>query len=191
MKYLDRDYIQRLKQKFDDADASREDVLNLGRTITKDSKSVIYSLIRGDWEEAEFHLAKMGDNALNMKTLLSKNCRLSYLADVPFREYTEALILYNFLKKRKIPTHEEIGVDEMAFVTGLMDVTGELLRKSVEELIKGNIDFAEEAKEFIEDVYKFMLEMNFKDYEIRKKVDYVSNNLNRLVDYIFQKSSRP
>jgi translin len=190
-KYLDIEYIQRLKQRFDEADATREGVLNLGRVITKDSKSAIYSLIRDDWQEAESRLAKMGEDVLRMKALLQKNCRLSYLADVSFREYTEALILYHFLKSRRIPTHEELGVDEEAFVTGLMDATGELLRKSVEEMIRGDLAFANEAKEFIEDVYKSMLEMNFKDYEIRKKVDYVSNNLSKLVDYIFAKSSRP
>jgi translin len=190
-KYLDIEYIQRLKQRFDEADATREGVLNLGRVITKDSKSAIYSLIRGDWQEAEYHLSGMKENVLTMKTLLNKNCRFSYLADVPLREYAEALILYHFLKERRIPKHEDLDVDEEAFVTGLMDATGELLRKSVEEMIKGNLNFANEAKEFIEDVYKSMLEMCFKDYEIRKKVDYVSNNLSKLVDYIFEKSSRP
>lgn len=189
LKYMDGEYLQSLKREFDEAELAKDEVLNLGRAITKESKSAIYSLIRDDWQEAESRLTKMKNDVLALKALLEKNCRLAYLADVSMREYTEALILYHFLRERRIPTHEELEVDKEAFVTGLMDATGELLRKSVEEMIKGNLLFANEAKEFIEDVYKSMLEMNFRDYEIRKKVDYVSNNLNRLVDYIFERTS--
>lgn len=189
LKYMDGEYLQSLKRKFDEAELAKDEVLNLGRAITKESKSAIYSLIRDDWQEAESRLTKMKNDVLALKALLEKNCRLAYLADVSMREYTEALILYHFLRERRIPTHEELEVDKEAFVTGLMDATGELLRKSVEEMIKGNLLFANEAKEFIEDVYKSMLEMNFRNYEIRKKVDYVSNNLNRLVDYIFERTS--
>jgi translin len=66
-----------------------------------------------------------------------------------------------------------------------MDFTGELLRKATEELIKNNFEFALKAKNVIEEIYLKMLEMEFKNFDLRKKVDYVASNLSRLQDKIF------
>jgi translin len=66
-----------------------------------------------------------------------------------------------------------------------MDFTGELLRKATEELINNNIDFAKKAKQTIEEIYFALLNMELKIFDLRKKLDYVAANLNRLQDKIF------
>jgi translin len=60
-----------------------------------------------------------------------------------------------------------------------------LSRKAIEEIIKGNIDFALKSKDVIEQIYLQMLNMEFKNFDLRKKVDYVANTLNRLQEKIF------
>ena len=110
-----------------------------------------------------------------------------YNAQISFQEYTEAIIFYNILKNGRIPKHDEIGVDEFSYVLGLMDVAGELYRKSIEEMIKGNIEFALKTKEFLGELYQAMLYMEFKNFDYRRKVDYVAGIYNNLVEKIFYK----
>jgi translin len=70
---------------------------------------------------------------------------------------------------------------------GLMDFVGELYRKSIEEMLKNNLEFAEKAREIIYEIYQKMLYMEFKNYDIRRKVDYVGDIYNLLTDKIFMR----
>ncbi len=189
--YLDKDYIESLKKVFRHLEDKRDELMQLGRTINKNSKTIIYSLIRDDWEEAEKYIQ---ENRRLVKQLFEevtqKYPQYYNNAFIPLQEYVEAEVVYHYLKEGKIPTHKELGIPEEAFVTGLMDAAGELLRKAVEEMIKDNIDFALKVRGILEEIYLAMLSLNFKNFEYRKKVDYVGGVLNRLIDYIFQKQTR-
>ena len=119
------------------------------------------------------------------KTLVEPYPQFWKNAEISFQEYAEAMIFYFYLTENKIPTHIELQVDEVSYLWWLMDFTGELLRKATEELIKNNFEFALKAKNVIEEIYLKMLEMEFKNFDLRKKVDYVASNLSRLQDKIF------
>ena len=190
-KYLKPEYVNQLKNTFRQLEDKRDELLQLGRTINKNSKTIIYSLIRDDWEEAEKYIQENRQLAKQLLEEVTTRYPQYYNnAFIPLQEYVEAEVVYHYLKEKRLPTHEELGVPEEAYVTGLMDAAGELLRKAVEEMIKDNIDFAWEVRQVLEDIYLAMLSLNFKNFDYRKKVDYVGGILNRLIDYIFQKQTR-
>jgi len=190
-KYLNKDYIESLRQTFRHLEDKRDELLQLGRTINKNSKTIIYSLIRDDWDEAERYIEENRKLAKQLFEEVTQRYPQYYNnAFIPLQEYVEAEVVYHYLKEGRIPTHGELGIPEEAYVTGLMDAAGELLRKAVEEMIKDNVDFALKVREILEEIYLAMLSLNFKNFEYRKKVDYVGGILNRLIDYIFQKQTR-
>ncbi|NPA13713.1 MAG: haloacid dehalogenase [Aquificae bacterium] len=190
-KYLNKDYIESLKQTFRTLEDKRDELMQIGRTINKNSKTIIYSLIRDDWEEAEKYIKENRELVKQLYEEVTKKYPQYYnSAFIPLQEFVEAEVVYHYLKEGRIPTHEELGIPEEAYVTGLMDAAGELLRKAVEEMIKDNLDFALKVREILEEIYLAMLSLNFKNFEYRKKVDYVGGVLNRLIDYIFQKQTR-
>jgi translin len=190
-KYLPKEYIEELKKTFRHLEDKRDELLQLGRTINKNSKTIIYSLIRDDWEEAEKYIQENRQLAKQLLEEVKERYPQYYNnAFIPLQEYVEAEVVYHYLKEKRIPNHKELGVPEEAYVTGLMDAAGELLRKAVEEMIKDNVDFAWKVREVLEEIYLAMLSLNFKNFEYRKKVDYVGGILNRLIDYIFQKQVR-
>jgi len=190
-KYLNKDYIESLRQTFRHLEDKRDELLQLGRTINKNSKTIIYSLIRDDWDEAERYIEENRKLAKQLFEEVTQRYPQYYNnAFIPLQEYVEAEVVYHYLKEGRIPTHDELGIPEEAYVTGLMDAAGELLRKAVEEMIKDNVDFALKVREVLEEIYLAMLSLNFKNFEYRKKVDYVGGILNRLIDYIFQKQTR-
>ncbi|MGC8571447.1 MAG: haloacid dehalogenase [Caldivirga sp.] len=180
-----RDVIKAKLREYEDA---RDRVINTGIRLNRLSKSVIYSVIRNDWETAGKYLNDMKRELESLMNLIRQYPFYYDKAAVSFQEYAEAYIMYKFNKDGKIPTIEEVGVDELAYLNGLMEFTGELSRKATEELIKDNLDYAIKAKETMEDIYLDMLYMEFRDFEMRKKVDYVANNINWLNEKIFYKT---
>jgi len=185
---LDNEYIEKLKNRFNELDEVKNEVINKGIRITRLSKSIIYSLIRNNREDAEKYIKEIEKEVNEIKEYLLKYPFLYSNISVALQEYAEALIFYYYLTKEVIPTHEELGIDEFSYINGLMDFTGELSRKATEEMIKDNLDFAIKVKKLIEDIYLKMLYMEFKNFDLRKKVDYVANNLNWMNEKIFYKT---
>ncbi len=182
--------LNRLRSYFETYEEKRDEVLDLSRRINKESKVIIYSTIRGDRKGAEASLEKIRQMVEMMRKYVEDTPKFLKYAENSYQEYAEAEIFYSYIFEGRIPTWEDLRIPEESYVAGLMDFTGELLRKSVEEMIKDNVHFAIKAKELMGEIYRSMLEMNFKNFDLRKKVDYVAGNMNRLTDYIFQKTVR-
>ncbi|HIP92991.1 MAG TPA: haloacid dehalogenase [Desulfurobacteriaceae bacterium] len=189
MALLDSSYISKLREHFRALEDKKDLFKQTAIKVNRRSKEVIYALIRDDWARAEEARKEMHELLNWLRNELKDEPRFIGMALTSFQEYAEAEILYSYLKFKKIPTHEDLQIDEDCYIQGLADFCGELLRKSVEEMIKGNIDFAKESKNAIEEIYLSLLSLELKNFELRKKIDYVGNVLNRLTDYIFQKTT--
>ena len=185
---LDEKYVNKLKEKFEELEEKRDELIKDSIRITRLSKEAIYSIIRGDFDRAKERIDIM-DNLVNqLKEKITSYPWFYNSISICFQEYAEAKILYYFIRENRIPTHEEMGVDEISYVGGLIDFVGELSRKATEEMIKGNVDFAMRAKDIIEHIYLKMLYMEFKNYDLRRKVDYIAGVLNSLKEKIFYKT---
>ena len=182
---LQQDYIQSLKEKLDRYTQLKDEIVQQGIKINRFSKSIIYALIRNDRNSAEEYVAQFKQMIEDYKKLVQPYPQFWKNAEISFQEYAEAMIFYIYLKEWKIPTHHQLQIDETSYIQGLMDFTWELLRKATEELINWNLDFAKKAKDTIEEIYLALLNMELKIFDLRKKLDYVAANLNRLQDKIF------
>ncbi len=187
---IPQEYVEKLKKRLFELEEIKDDVITKGIRLNRLSKSVIYSLIRGDVKKAEEYIEDMKALKKEVGEIVSKYPMFRNKVSINFQEFAEAMIFYSLLTGKEIPTHEDLEIWEEEYLMGLMDVAGELNRKATEELIKGNIEFAKKAKEMLEDLYQKMLYMEFRNFEMRKKVDYISNNINWILEKIFYKSVR-
>lgn len=177
-----------IKDRLRELEEARDLIINTGIRVNRLSKSVIYSVIRDDWGSAERYMREISAEVSKLMDLVKKYPLYYDRALVSFQEYAEAYIMYAYNKDGRIPSVDEVGVDEVSYLNGLMDFVGELSRKATEEMIKGNLNYALRAKEVMEGIYMDLLSMEFKDYDMRKKVDYVANNINWLNEKIFYKT---
>ncbi|MEL9990386.1 MAG: haloacid dehalogenase [Thermoproteus sp.] len=177
--------VNRLYRELRNYEETREKVIQTSIRVTRLSKSVIYSLIRGDVEAAQRHLKDMEAVAAELKELIVKYPMFYNNGAQGLQEYVEAYSLWIFLKERRLPTLEEVGVDVMTYLMGIADIAGELGRKINEELVKKNVEVAEELKAAVERLYLDMLSLEPRDFELRKKVDYISNQANWISEKLF------
>ena len=117
-------------------DAKRESIIQQSREIINLSKRIIYALHRNDIKSASSHVKDIEKK----KTSLEHVSLDTSINQVALQEYVEALCYYHFVKSKKIPTKASLNVDNESYLMGLCDLTGELVRKAVNEVINKNYE---------------------------------------------------
>ena len=177
-----------LRARLRELEEVKDEVIETGVRVNRLSKSVIYSLIRGDVETARKYIGEMQELTSKLKDLIARYPMYYNNAVISLQEYVEAMTMWFFITENRIPSPGELGVDAEPYINGIADFTGELSRKATEEMIRNNLDFALRAKQVMEELYLDLLSLEPRDYEMRKKVDYVASNINWLNEKIFYKT---
>ncbi|MBI2134377.1 hypothetical protein HYU09_00155 [Candidatus Woesearchaeota archaeon] len=181
---LNKSEFGKIRQELARTEERREYVIQLSREIINLSKRIIYALHRDDVREAD-SLIKEIDSKKG--SLLKNNIKLDINIDqVALQEYVEALCYYHFIKNRKIPDKAALKVDSESYLLGLCDLSGELVRKAVNEVVKNNFDIAFGIKGLVEEIYDEFLKFNLRNNELRKKSDQIKYNLIKLQDVIYE-----
>ncbi|MAE42350.1 hypothetical protein CMO93_01150 [Candidatus Woesearchaeota archaeon] len=163
-------------------EAKRESVIQKSREIINLSKRIIYALHRNDVKTAS---SLVKDIEKGKKTLT--NVRMdTNINIVALQEYAEALCYYHFVKNKKIPTATSLKIGNESYLLGLCDLTGELVRKAVNDVINKNFKAAFEIKNLVEEIYGEFLKFNLRNSELRKKSDQIKWNLKKLEDVVFE-----
>lgn len=166
-------------KKFDD---SREKTIATSRDIIKLSKVIIYSIHRNDMKNAE-NLIKDIKNKLK---LLDEKHYDTNINKVAWQEYVEAITYYEFIKTGKVPGYKKLGVNIDHYLLGLCDLTGELVRKAVNDVINKNYKGVLKIKDLVSDIYGEFLSLDLRNGELRVKSDAIKYNLKKLEDLVLE-----
>ena len=182
-KMLDKKDFGRIRKEIEDSDIKRESLIQTSREVINISKKIIYALHRNDVKDASSYLKEIEKKkkALGTNVWLDTN-----INQVALQEYAEALCYYHFVKSKKIPTASSLKIDNENYLMGLCDLTGELGRKAVNEVIKKNFKQAEQIRELVDEIYGEFLKLNLRNSELRKKSDQIKWNLKKLEDIVFE-----
>lgn len=164
------------------SEKKREVLIQNSRETIRLSKLIIYALHRDDIKKAEFLVKKI---KAKVKSLPAEN-HSTGMRHVAFQEYVEALTLLSFVKTGKIPIRSQLKVDTGAYLGGLADLTGELVRNAVNKAIKKKYDEVFKIKDFVAAIYGEFLQLDLRGGELRKKSDQIKWNLNKLEDMAYE-----
>lgn len=181
---LNKKEFARIGREMDDFERKRELLIQKSREIIKLSKLIIYSLHRDDLKNALKNVIQIKKEKIKLENISKK--RLATDIDrVAMQEYVEALCYYEFIKNKKIPTKSSLGVETENYLMGLCDLTGELVRKAVADVINKRFKEALRIKELVDEIYGEFLKFNLRNGELRRKSDSIKWNLKKLEDIIF------
>ena len=185
---LDKNEFNKIRNEMHGLDLKREEVIETSRKIINISKQIIYAVQRNDMQEASNILK-------NIKTKIKKLKKIKIPLDtninsVAFQEYVEAIAFYEFVKNKKVPTRAKLGVSAEDYLMGLCDLTGELVRKAIYDVIHKKFDEAETIKELVHDIYGEFLKLHLRNGELRKKSDSIKWNLKKLEEVMYDISMK-
>lgn len=180
---LNKQEFSKIRKEIEEFDNKREAIIQLSRNIINISKRIIYGLHRGDIKTATKYVKEIIKQKSNLdKTNIYLDTNINKVA---YQEYVEALAYFHYIKDKKIPTKSSLKVATDDYLMGLCDLTGELGRKAVHEVIKGHNKNALSIKKLVEDIYEEFLKFNLRNSELRKKSDQIKWNLKKLEDLVF------
>ena len=181
---IDKNEFESIRKEIDDLEAKRELLIQKSREIIKMSKQVIYAVHRDDIKSALKAVEAIKREKIGLEKL-SKEDVGSDMGKVAMQEYVEALCYYEFVRNKKIPTRSDLKVSTEEYLMGLCDLTGELVRKAVADVINKRFKGAVIIKDLVDEIYGEFLKFNLRNSELRKKSDQIKWNLKKLEDVFF------
>lgn len=169
-------------------DEQRELVIRKSRDVLKLSKQVIYALHRDDVSGAKKALGLLKKAVQQINTLVGGSGKLKYSgsAKIAIQEYVEALVYYDFFTQGRVPDYSPEMLDEDYYLLGLCDVSGELVRKAVNDGIKGKYKEVLKIKNLVSDIYGLFLLLNLRNSDLRKSFDSIKWGLKKLEDLVLE-----
>lgn len=182
---IDKKDLEKIKKDIDSYEQQRDKVIRTSRDVVKLSKKVIYAMHRNDLKAAGAAVKDMKAKLKSM-TAATKHPRLlsSGSYKVAVQEFVEALCFYELMKNRRIPKNSTLKLDPEFYLMGLIDLTGELVRKAINSAIKGDYRTSVRLKDLVSDLYDELLLFDFAGGELRKKFDSVKYDLKKLDDLV-------
>ncbi len=176
---------RKMRTEFDRLDNQRESIILLSREIIRISKQLIYSVHRNDTQEMDTLSVKIRAAVKKLQKLNAERI-FEPSARIACQEYVEAMCFYGVVKNKKLPTSTDLGVTAEHYLLGLTDLGGELVRRAINEAIKGNHDDAVWIKDIFTEIYGQFLQFDFRNGDLRKKFDGMKYDLKKLEDLAFQ-----
>ncbi|MBI2657917.1 hypothetical protein HYX08_04455 [Candidatus Woesearchaeota archaeon] len=178
----------KIRHEMHNLDLKREAIIQTSREIITISKQVIYAAQRNDLKAASDAIRDIKEKVSKLRKInVSTDTNISAVA---FQEYVEAVAFYEFVKNNKIPTKASLGVSAEDYLSGICDLTGELVRKAIYEVIHKKFDEAEKIKELVHDIYGEFLKLHLRNGELRKKSDSIKWNLKKLEEVMYDISMK-
>lgn len=173
----------KLRQEVQDYDQERENLIKKSRDILKLSKQVIYAVHRDEMKQAALLLQKIEKERKELDKIAGHSHKMVYEGSykIALQEYVEAVLYYNFVKSGKLV---DLPVLAEHYILGLADLPGELVRKAVFLAGKGQTEKVLAIKDEVDRIYGELLKFDFRDNEVRRKVDAVKYDLRKLEDLV-------
>lgn len=183
----EKDFAEMVKD-YSEADGIREDLIKQSRVIIKLSKEVIYNTHRNDVKKAEESVKKIKQEMASFKRTAEKNSELVYSGTfrTTVQEYVEAIAYFSFVKDKTIPSRKDLDVPVEGYLSGLCDLTGELVRNAIISATNEKYNEVKAIHALVEEIFNNLLQFDFRSGELRRKFDSIKYDLKKLEDLVLQ-----
>lgn len=173
---------EKLRDQYDKNDKEREELISRSRSVIKLSKKIIYSVHRGELDEA---LKFVKHIKLEKRNLQKLNQCEPYIKNA-VQEYVEAMLFLEYVKSGKLLLPKDIKVRLNEYLLGLCDFTGELMRYATNMFINKKFEDVVKAKETLDEIYDELGLFDFRNGDIRRKYDSIKYSVKKVDELVIE-----
>ncbi len=164
--YLNLDKLEsEVRAELDEKFSARELALKNCRKIIQASSKAIRALHRGDIEDAD-KLLETGRALIDEAEPPLKEHRDIYHAGFFYdavKEYAEAELTKALVLQKPLPLPSELGLHAVPYLKGLGEAVGEMRRRLLDQLRKGQLSEAESTFEDMETIHSLLAALDYPD----------------------------
>ena len=177
MERLD-DIAEQIHQAFETRTNARDEALSQARTLTRYCASAIRAVHRDEFDVARENLALASSIARSFQTDLVEYPDLYYAGYTQdaLKEFAEANIVYAMVIGEELPSPQDLGLENAAYLNGLAETVGEFRRRCLDILRQGYSQDAERLLNHMDDIYAILITMDYPNAitgGIRRQTDIV------------------
>ena len=169
---------EQIHQEFEIQTRARDHALSQARTLTRHCASAIRAVHRDEFDTAQEELAKASQLADSLRTGLENHPDLYYAGYTQdaLKEFAEANIFYALVVDGNLPTPQELGIQNAAYLNGLAETVGEFRRRCLDILRQGYSKDAERLLKHMDEIYEVLITMDYPNAitgGLRRQTDIV------------------
>jgi Predicted RNA-binding protein of the translin family len=183
---INKKFIEQLKKDYRNQESERRQIIALSNDVLFHSKKAIFALHRDDIKIADAKLKDMETILLQLEKKFGiKRIEEEGAYRAAIEEYVEAKLLSLVIKGEKIDRIKTLKLDDSAYLGGICDLLGELVRKATNEAAAGNFDQVEKIKKFASDMMDQLIDFDMTGY-LRTKYDQARGHLRKLEQMAYE-----
>ena len=150
-----KEILEKIQEELNVREGIREDVNRDMRKATRLSKQAIQVTHQERFDDAKAMLEEAKTLFVKLQEKAKDYPHLLFIGSVgaAFEENAEAYILLTLIQENRFVSPEEIDVPETPYVLSLGDVIGELRRRALDLIRRGDIESSEKCLEKMEYIY--------------------------------------
>jgi translin len=178
------DIAAKLRPCFAAEDEAREKALRSCRQVIRYSADAIRAVHRQEHDKARQLLDAARALLEELNRNLAEHGRLLYSGFVhdAHKEFAEGNITLALIVGGDLPTPDELGVSNVAYLDGLGESVGELRRYILDSLRRGDFSRCEELLTIMDEIYGILITMDFPEllaHGLRRTTDAVRGVVER------------
>lgn len=181
-----------MKKYFENYDSNREKIIIQSREIIKLSKLIIFNVQSKKNESLNQLITDIKKSHFDLLTFTKANpfLRNEGTLNMAEQELAEAILFKSMVLDHILLTSKDLKIKYENYANGLADLSGELLRFAIIEATNKNFNLVYELRQFMNDIYYLLLDLNLRSQEFRHKFDSVKYALKRLDEICYDISKK-
>lgn len=186
---LNKSYFKKVRADLLAYAEKRREVIKKAGDAQHAAKKAIFALQRDNRTEAKESLTRSESGLKELVKKYAKDARIfdegSFKAAL--EEYTEATLFSQFLDGKEIGEIKTFKLNSDAYISGLCDVPGEILRYAIKSATERNFKNVKRCHEVAEAIVAELVDMDLTGYN-RQKFDQAKQALNKLQQVVYEVS---
>jgi len=183
---IDKKFLESLRHDYSANEKERRQIISASNNLLFEAKKIIFSLQRQDLKEGEKKLSELESLFKDLvKRFGLDRLKKEGAYKAAAEEYLEAKTLYLVIKKKKIEPIKDLEFDYEAYLGGICDLIGELVRYATNQAAKGKFAEVYKIKKIAEEIMAQLIDFDMTGY-LRTKYDQARGHLRKLEQMTYE-----
>jgi translin len=179
-------FVEQLKKDYQANESERRQIISAANNLLFESKKTIFALQRQDFKLAETKIKDIEQGLKNLESRFgAERLHREGAYKAALEEYLEGKTFQAVIKNKKIEATPDLHLDYEAYLGGICDLIGELVRYATNQAAAGKFAEVAKIKATADNIMAQLIDFDLTGY-LRTKYDQARGHLRKLEQMAYE-----